>query len=45
MNEENNEYEYDATTENASDTPLAMPEGVLERMQKHAERTETSCLM
>ena len=39
MNEENNEYEYDATTENASDTPLAMPEGVLERMQKHAERT------
>ena len=39
MNEETNEYEYEATTEKANDTPLAMPEGVMERMQKHAERT------
>ena len=39
MNEENHEYEYEAVPEKANDSPLAMPEGVIERMQKHAERT------
>ena len=40
MNEETNEYEYvEEETTKADAGPLAMPEGVIERMKKHAERT------